>query len=234
MYREREREGASERTEPTEQTREKANTQLDRTRRQQRETRDESARKERKNVVKRLRKQKEKKSSFSKTPRKNALLRAVLPVSSPFYTRLFFGFLFYALSPRVKMNGKNIPPSLLGLRVRREVRNRLGRRRELVRLGVGDLDAKLLLEGHDELDGVEGVEAEVAGEGGRGGDLFSCLWEEGGNDEVRTKRSRSRSRASNKPEKKKKKKPHEQKEEPHLFGPPMGLLLPLFASTRPL
>ena len=55
--------------------------------------------------------------------------------------------------------------------MRREVRDRLGRRRELVGLGVGDLDAELLLEGHDELDGVEGVEAQVAREGGGGGHL---------------------------------------------------------------
>jgi hypothetical protein len=37
---------------------------------------------------------------------------------------------------------------------------------------VGNLDAKLLLNGHDDLDGVEAVEAEVVGEVGGGLDLL--------------------------------------------------------------
>jgi hypothetical protein len=45
--------------------------------------------------------------------------------------------------------------------------------RNLVRLGVGDLDAKLLLDGHDDLDGVERVEAEVRGECGGCGELWT-------------------------------------------------------------
>lgn len=36
---------------------------------------------------------------------------------------------------------------------------------------VGDLDAEFLLDGHDDFDGVEGVEAEVVGEVGDGLDL---------------------------------------------------------------
>lgn len=36
---------------------------------------------------------------------------------------------------------------------------------------VGDLDAELLLNGHDDLDGVQAVEAEVVGEVGSGLDL---------------------------------------------------------------
>lgn len=36
---------------------------------------------------------------------------------------------------------------------------------------VRDLDAELLLDGHDDLDGVEAVEAEVVGEVGGGLDL---------------------------------------------------------------
>lgn len=36
---------------------------------------------------------------------------------------------------------------------------------------VGNLDAKLLLDGHDDFDGVEGVEAEIIGEVGDGLDL---------------------------------------------------------------
>ena len=39
---------------------------------------------------------------------------------------------------------------------------------DVVGVLVGDLDAELLLDGHDDLDGVEAVEAEVVGEvGGR-------------------------------------------------------------------
>src|SRR5688500_79905 len=37
--------------------------------------------------------------------------------------------------------------------------------RDLLRVLVGDLDAELLLEGHDQLDGVEAVRAEVVHEG---------------------------------------------------------------------
>ena len=36
---------------------------------------------------------------------------------------------------------------------------------------VGDLDAELLLDGHDDLDGVEAVETEVVGEVGGGLDV---------------------------------------------------------------
>ncbi len=37
---------------------------------------------------------------------------------------------------------------------------------------VGDLDAELLLDGHDDFDGVEGVKAEVVGEVCGGLDLW--------------------------------------------------------------
>ena len=37
---------------------------------------------------------------------------------------------------------------------------------------VGNLDAELLLDGHDDLDGVEAVEAKIVGEVGSGLDLF--------------------------------------------------------------
>lgn len=37
---------------------------------------------------------------------------------------------------------------------------------------VGDLDAELLLDGHDDLDGVKGVEAEVVSEVSGGLDLY--------------------------------------------------------------
>lgn len=39
---------------------------------------------------------------------------------------------------------------------------------------VGDLDAELLLDGHDDFDGVERVEAEVVGEVSGGLDLLVC------------------------------------------------------------
>lgn len=39
---------------------------------------------------------------------------------------------------------------------------------------VGDLDAELLLDGHDDLDGVERVEAEVVGEVSGRLDLQAC------------------------------------------------------------
>lgn len=48
---------------------------------------------------------------------------------------------------------------------------------------VGDLDAEFLLDGHDDFDGVEGVEAEVVGEVGDGLDLWGDVrrrWGEGG------------------------------------------------------
>jgi hypothetical protein len=38
---------------------------------------------------------------------------------------------------------------------------------------VGDLDAELLLDGHDDLDGIEAVETEVIGEVGGGLDLIN-------------------------------------------------------------
>ena len=46
---------------------------------------------------------------------------------------------------------------------------------DLVRLGIGNLDAKLLLDGHDDLDGVERVESEVRGESGIGGELLESV-----------------------------------------------------------
>lgn len=41
---------------------------------------------------------------------------------------------------------------------------------------VGDLDAELLLDGHDDLNGVEAVEAEVVGEVGGGFDLLGVRY----------------------------------------------------------
>mmetsp|Transcript_25617 Transcript_25617/g.102133 ORF Transcript_25617/g.102133 Transcript_25617/m.102133 type:complete len:259 (-) Transcript_25617:2-778(-) len=50
---------------------------------------------------------------------------------------------------------------LLGLGMRHDVLDRVGDGEDLVGLGVGDFDGELLLNRHDELDGVERVEAEV-------------------------------------------------------------------------
>lgn len=50
---------------------------------------------------------------------------------------------------------------------------RLRTRVDGVGILVGDLDAELLLDGHDDLDGVEAVEAEVVGEVGGGLDLWA-------------------------------------------------------------
>lgn len=46
-----------------------------------------------------------------------------------------------------------------------DVLNRLTDRLDSIRLLVGNLDRELLLDGHDDLDGVERVETEVLGEG---------------------------------------------------------------------
>lgn len=46
---------------------------------------------------------------------------------------------------------------------------------DLVGFVIWDLDAELLLDGHDDLDGVETVEPEVCSEVGSGGDLGSIL-----------------------------------------------------------
>lgn len=40
---------------------------------------------------------------------------------------------------------------------------------------VGDLDAEFLLNGHDDFDGIEGVETEVIGEVGDGLDLWDLV-----------------------------------------------------------
>jgi hypothetical protein len=61
--------------------------------------------------------------------------------------------------------------------VLRDVVDRVAHRGDLVGVGVGDLDGKLLLEGHDELDDVERVEAQVLLEVCGGGDLLlRCCW----------------------------------------------------------
>jgi len=65
-------------------------------------------------------------------------------------------------------------PPLLGHRVLRQVVDSVLHRGDLVGVSVGDLDGKLLLERHDELDDVQGVEPEVLLEAGGGGDLFFC------------------------------------------------------------
>ena len=59
----------------------------------------------------------------------------------------------------------------LGLRVGGKVGDRLPRRQDLVRLRVRDLHPELLLQGHDQLHRVQGVQAQVGGEGCGGGDL---------------------------------------------------------------
>lgn len=61
--------------------------------------------------------------------------------------------------------------SVWPLSVQREGKLTLLDRVDGVGLGVGDLNGKLLLDGHDDLDGVERVEAEVGGERGSGGEL---------------------------------------------------------------
>lgn len=40
---------------------------------------------------------------------------------------------------------------------------------------IGDLDGKLLLDGHDDLYGIERVQTEVGGEGRGGGQLFAKM-----------------------------------------------------------
>lgn len=46
---------------------------------------------------------------------------------------------------------------------------------DVVGVLVGDLDAEFLLDGHDDLDGVEAVEAEVVGEVGGGLDVLDVV-----------------------------------------------------------
>lgn len=55
--------------------------------------------------------------------------------------------------------------------MRRDVLHRIGHAPDPVGLGVGDLDGELVLDRHDDLHGVEGVEAEVVAEFGGGLDL---------------------------------------------------------------
>jgi hypothetical protein len=51
----------------------------------------------------------------------------------------------------------------------------LSDRSDLVSFGIWDLDGEFLLDGHDDLDGVERVESEVVGEG-RGGRELGSVW----------------------------------------------------------
>ena len=64
-------------------------------------------------------------------------------------------------------------PRLLGDGVGENVRNRVRRRVNLVRVGVRDLDAKLLLNRHDDLDRVQAVQAQVVRKVGVLGDLIN-------------------------------------------------------------
>lgn len=52
-----------------------------------------------------------------------------------------------------------------------DIGNGIGYREDLVSLGVGDLNAKLLLQSHHHLDGVKGVQVKIILELGSGGDL---------------------------------------------------------------
>lgn len=60
---------------------------------------------------------------------------------------------------------------LLGHGVAGDIGNGIGYREDLVGLGVGDLNAKLLLQSHHHLDGVKGVQVKIILELGSGGDL---------------------------------------------------------------
>lgn len=60
---------------------------------------------------------------------------------------------------------------LLGHGMGRNVFNGVGNAGNLIGLSVGDLDGELILNGHDDLDGVEGVETKVVGELAGGANL---------------------------------------------------------------
>ncbi len=62
---------------------------------------------------------------------------------------------------------------LVGIITLGDVLNGLGSRLDLVSVLVGDLDRELLLDGHDHLDSVQRVQAEIRVEVGLEGDL--CL-----------------------------------------------------------
>jgi len=59
----------------------------------------------------------------------------------------------------------------LGDWVVEDVANGVGGAKDLVGVGVGDLDAKLLLDRHHDLHSVQAVQAQVIGEAGLLGDL---------------------------------------------------------------
>ena len=88
--------------------------------------------------------------------------------------------------PQVPPRTRDSTRDLLRSTCRRSLRSRLAAvptlvdRVDSVSLGVGDLNGELLLDGHDDLDGVERVEAEVRGERRGGGELPLVLLLEGG------------------------------------------------------
>src|SRR5262245_13621707 len=73
-----------------------------------------------------------------------------------------------ALDP-CRSPGRGLRPDLL-----LEVPDRCGDRRHLLGVLIGDLDVELLLEGHDELHGVERVGTEIVDERSLAGDLFGA------------------------------------------------------------
>lgn len=62
--------------------------------------------------------------------------------------------------------------NLVGIIALGDVLNGLLSRLDLIGILVGDLNGELLLNSHDNLDGIQGVQAEVSVEAGLKGDLF--------------------------------------------------------------
>lgn len=62
--------------------------------------------------------------------------------------------------------------NLVGIIALGDVLNGLLSRLDLIGILVGDLNGELLLNSHDNLDGIQGVQAEVSVEVGLKGDLF--------------------------------------------------------------
>ena len=60
---------------------------------------------------------------------------------------------------------------LLGHGVGRNVLNGILDAGNLIGLGVGNFNGKLILDGHHDLDGIQRIKAQIVGELGRGGDL---------------------------------------------------------------
>jgi hypothetical protein len=120
-----------------------------------------------------------KKVSFKKKKKARGDQRSSAAAAERSFVRLLFhGSKFFVLhratrqtSP-CRLSSTAVLLCLLGHGVLRDVVDRVGDARDAVGVGVGDLDRKLLLERHDELDDVQGVQAEVLLEAGGGGDLF--------------------------------------------------------------